>query len=383
MGTSKFLFLGIVCSAATALSLALSPAIPSEALTGSGSEARTQPDSEVLARSDPEARRRPDSEVLARSDTEAPTPSGSEGRTQSGSDAPNGLHFTLKALGHNVFAAIDNAKGEAGANAGFVIGDDGVAVIDSFENPDAAKQLLAEIKKLTPLPVKFLINTHYHLDHVAGNRVFQEAGAVIFAQRNVPAWIHTENLKFFGKNIKPEQKALVENIAGPDVVYDSGVTLFLGKRRIEVHVFPGHTGGDSIVFIPDAPAVFCGDLFWKKTLPNLIDASTEKWIPTLAAIAELSPSADFIPGHGDVGKSQDVKDFRQYLMDLREMAAGPVKDGKKGDDLVAAVLPGLTQKYGEWSFFKFFAKPDILNAGAELRGEKKNPVPESSLAAHP
>lgn len=234
-------------------------------------------------------------------------------RAQAPAQAPGALPFTLKPLGHNVWAAIDNPKGEAGANAGFVIGDDGVAVIDTFENPEAAKLLLAEIRKLTNLPVKFVINTHYHLDHVAGNHVFQGAGAVVFAQRNVRSWIHTENLKFFGKDIKPEQKAMVEALGTPDALYDSGLTLFLGSRRIDVRVFPGHTGGDSVVFLADGSVVFCGDLFWRKTLPNLIDASTGAWLSTLDTISTSAPSATFVPGHGDLGTATDVKEFRGYL----------------------------------------------------------------------
>lgn len=290
-------------------------------------------------------------------------------------DTSTGLHFTLKPLGHDVFAAIDDAKGEAGANAGFVIGDDGVAVIDSFENVESAQQLLAEIRKLTRLPVKFVINTHYHLDHTAGNRVFQDAGAVVLAQRNVRTWIHTENLKFFGKNIKPEQKKFVEDLAAPEVVYDSYITLFLGNRRIDVKVFPGHTGGDSVVYISDASAVFTGDLFWRNTLPNLIDATTSDWVNTLSTLASKHPTAIFVPGHGDVGNVTDVNAFRTYLSDLREMVGPPVKEGKTGDDLVNAVLPHLTEKYGQWNFFKYFAKPDILATGSELRGDKKVPQP--------
>src|SRR5512136_255335 len=99
--------------------------------------------------------------------------------------------FALKPLGHNVYAAIDNPKDEAGANAGFVIGDDGVLVVDSFENREAARLMLAEIRKLTALPIKYVVNTHYHLDHVAGNGVFAKEGAVIVAHRNVRSWIHT------------------------------------------------------------------------------------------------------------------------------------------------------------------------------------------------
>lgn len=295
---------------------------------------------------------------------------------QSAAPSANSLPFTLKPLGHNVYAAIDDAKGDAGANAGFVIGDDGVLVVDTFENSEAAKLLLVEIRKLTQLPVKVVVNTHYHLDHVAGNSIFTKEGAVVLAHRNVRTWIHTENLKFFGKDIKPEQKAIVEGLVSPQIVYDSEVEVNLGSRRIRVRPFPGHTGGDSVVTIPDAQIVFCGDLFWRNTLPNLIDASTDLWIDTLSKLAGEMPPGTFVPGHGDVGNAADVKAFRGYLSDLRVMVAGPVKDGKSGDDLLNAVMPQLKEKYGKWDFFEDFAKSDILNTAAELRGDKKIPRPE-------
>ena len=111
--------------------------------------------------------------------------------------AESGL-FEIKKIGDGVYAAISPGESKAGANAGFVIGDDGVAVIDTFEDASAAKVLLEEIRKTTKLPIRFVVNTHYHIDHVAGNGVFAEAGAVIVAHRNVREWIHTENLKFFG-----------------------------------------------------------------------------------------------------------------------------------------------------------------------------------------
>jgi cyclase len=236
--------------------------------------------------------------------------------------------------------------------------------------------MLAEIRKLTPLPIKFVVNTHYHIDHVAGNSLFQQNGAVVFAQHNVRSWIHTENLKFFGKDIKPEQRKMVETLGAPDAVYETGITLFLGARRIDVRVFPGHTGGDSVVFIPDANVVFTGDLFWRNTLPNLIDATTSAWIPTLNSVTGAAPNATYVPGHGDVGTADDVKNFRDYLTFLREQVAPAVKQDKSGDDLVNAVLPAVTEKYGKWDFFKYFAKPDILHTAAEIRGDKKIPQPE-------
>src|SRR5580700_11489851 len=83
--------------------------------------------------------------------------------------------FQLQKIGPGIWAAIVSDTGLAGGNAGFVIGDDGVLVIDTFQDPRPAKALLAEIRKLTPLPIRFVVNTHYHLDHVNGNDVFAAA----------------------------------------------------------------------------------------------------------------------------------------------------------------------------------------------------------------
>jgi len=283
------------------------------------------------------------------------------------------LPFTIKPLGGNVFAAIAKPKGPAGSNAGFIIGDDGVAVIDTFQDAAAAKQLLTEIQKLTKLPVKFVVNTHYHLDHVTGNAVFAQAGAVIIANKNVRTWIHTENLKFFGAGIKPEQKAWVDGLFAPNLVYDSALELFLGSRRVLVRYFPGHTGGDSVVSVPDANVYFCGDLFWRKTLPNLIDGSTDKWHDTDAKLAAEGPKAAFVSGHGDVGTAEDVLELARYLGELRAMVKGAIDSGLAGDALMNRVLPQLQEKYGSWDFFDHFAKRNITDMEKELRGEKKIP----------
>jgi cyclase len=294
--------------------------------------------------------------------------------------------FELQLIGPNIWAAIDDPKGDAGANAGFVVGETGVAVIDTFENEAAAKALLAQIRGLTHLPIKFVVNTHYHLDHVAGNRVFAQQGAVILAHRNVRDWINSENLKFFGDKIKPEEQTMVANLLAPEVMYDTGVTLFLGSRRIEVTYMPGHTGGDSVVSIADAGIVFCGDLFWRKTLPNLIDATTSDWLKTLSQFTDqpknymtnsaLPRAQIFVPGHGDVGNLDDVQDFQGYLTWLRRTVQTSLDAGKQGDALVAAVMPELKEKYGTWSFFQDFSRSDILDMGAELKGSKRVPTPQ-------
>jgi cyclase len=284
--------------------------------------------------------------------------------------------YTLKPLGHNIFAAIANpGPTSSGSNAGFVIGDDGVLVVDTFQKVDAARALLADIRKITPLPIRFVVNTHYHIDHVTGNQVFADAGATIIAHRNVPGWIHTENLKFYGANPTPEQRASVEALKSPDVTYDNELNLYLGTRQIYLHFFPGHTGGDTMVLIPDANVVFCGDIFWRHTLPNLIDASTEPWIATLDLTLQHHPAGTFVSGHGDVGTADDVAAFRGYLADLRRDVQAGRAAGESGDALTNDVVAKLKDKYGDWSGYPNRAKTNVAQTDAEFAGTKKIPIP--------
>src|SRR5437870_5308937 len=93
-------------------------------------------------------------------------------------DAPKPF-FTLHDLGSGVWAAVAVPGSGAGSNAGFIIGEDGVIVVDTFQSAAAAARLLSAIRERTTLPIRFVVNTHYHLDHVAGNGVFHDAGAQI------------------------------------------------------------------------------------------------------------------------------------------------------------------------------------------------------------
>jgi cyclase len=285
--------------------------------------------------------------------------------------------FRLQKIGNGVWAAIVNDEGLGGGNAGFVIGDGGVAVIDTFQDPRPAKAMLADIRKLTPLPIRFVINTHYHLDHVNGNDVFAAAGATIVDHKNVRAWMRSENIKMLDPPVTPEKKARVQSLTLPTVVHDSQIDLYLGSRRINVRYYPGHTGGDSVVWIPDAQVLFCGDMLWKEHVPNLIDASTEAWIGSLDAMRKDYKPSTWVPGHGGVANAEDARIFRKYLEDLRAEVRAAQTAGKSGAALVQALLPGLTSKYGKWGFFTDYAHADIEQTSQELSGTKRlPPVPK-------
>lgn len=292
----------------------------------------------------------------------------------SATDAPS-RYFTLHDLGHGVWAAISPPKSPAGANAGFVIGANGVLVIDTFEDPAAAKAMLAAIREKTDKPIRYVVDTHYHLDHTAGNNVFAAAGATVLAQQNVRTWERTQNLKFFGPHPTAKQQQFVATLGLPSVTYNDGVTIWLGDRKIIVRTLEGHTGGDSTAVIPDAKVVFTGDLFWNHTLPNLIDANTREQIASNDTYLRDYPDATFVPGHGEIGKAADVRAFRNYLVALRASVTAAQKSGKSGDVLVNAVLPQLQKQYGDWGWFKHFAPRNIEQTAAELEGTKHVPVP--------
>lgn len=291
--------------------------------------------------------------------------------------AAQGPDFTVKKLAEGVYAAVSGDGSKAGSNAGFILGSNGVVVVDTFQDIAPAKELLAQIRKVTDLPIRFVVNTHYHLDHTGGNAVFAQAGATVVAQRNLRGWLRTENLKFFGSNPKPEAKARVEALVLPDMVYSDAVDIYLGSRQVQVRYMLGHTGGDSVVAVPDANVVFAGDLVWQKHLPNLIDATTDAWIKTLDKLLLDHSSATFVSGHGNIATPQDVRDFHDYLVFLREAVAKAQGAGKSGQEVVDAVLPQLQEKYGSWGFFKAFSTRNILQTAAELKGEKKVPVSEA------
>ena len=286
------------------------------------------------------------------------------------------LPFALKQLGPGVYAAIDGPEHRSGSNAGFVIGDDGVLVIDAFFTPDAARALVAEIRRLTPKPIRYVVNTHYHADHTGGDQVLRDVGAIIIAHRNVRGWIRTSNINLFGDRITPELKARIEALPLPDLTTDKNLTVWLGSRKVVVWTVLGHTGGDLTVSVPDAKVLFCGDMLWRKVAPNLIDGSVKEWAATDAGFARMPAHTRYVPGHGDVAEVKDVEEFRGYLLDLERLVGEGRKARLKGDALVQSVTPKLKALYPDWTISDRAAAAEVGYMNQELGGTKRRPVPQ-------
>lgn len=292
--------------------------------------------------------------------------------------SPEPLPFVLKQVGPGIYAAIDGPEHKAGSNSGFVIGDDGVLVVDAFINLDSARALVGEIHRLTAKPIRYLVNTHYHVDHTGGDQALRDAGAIIIAHRNTRGWVRTNNVNLFGGRITPGMKAAIQVLPLPDLVTDKDLNIWLGSRKIVVRTVLGHTGGDLTVFVPDAKVLFTGDMVWRKIPPNLIDGSVKEWSATDSDFEHMADSAHvtFVPGHGDVASLKDVEDFRAYLLDLRRLVEEGRNLGLKGDALAEHVIPRLKALHADWTISDRAAAFEVRYMDEELAGTKRRPVPQ-------
>jgi len=307
--------------------------------------------------------------------------------------------FQIVKVADGVYAAIAKPGGLASGNAGFVIGQDSVLIFDTFGTPAAIEELIAEIQTLTKLPIKYAVNSHYHLDHTGGNQVLTARGVPIIAHENVMIWQTTKNKKFLPapeelakrksdaekqlaalpaeqadkrlqleKTIRRLEALTAVKLTNPTKTFKSGtMTLDLGKRKVILATLPGHTGGDVFAYVTDANVVFTGDLGWSKTLPNLVDATVNEWIPTLDQLLKQYPTARYVPGHGKVAEAADIRDFRDYLDDLRARVKQGIANGLTLDQAKQQLT--LPEKYKGFAF-QNFAVPDVENMYKELSGTK-------------
>jgi cyclase len=308
--------------------------------------------------------------------------------------------FQLVKVADGVYAAIAKPGGLASGNAGFIVGDAGVLVVDTFLTPAAAEELIGEIAAQSKQPIKYAVNTHYHLDHTGGNQVFAERGAPIIAHDNVMQWQTTKNKRFLPspdelqKRRADAAKQLTETpedqkdkraglerqvrrfdamlqikLTNPSVTFSTGTMhLYLGSREVVLFSLPGHTGGDVLVFVPDANVMFTGDMGWSKTLPNLVDATVNDWVPSLDKILTDHATTKFVPGHGDVAIAAEIRDFRDYLDDLRGRVKQAIADGLTLEQ--ATKQSKLPDKYKSFAF-QDFAQPNVEDMYKELKGIKQ------------
>jgi len=242
---------------------------------------------------------------------------------------------TLRRLASGVYAAVgDTGRGSEGRpNAGFVVTDSGVVVIDAMASPGQAKQLLQAIRSVTRQPVKWLILTHHHPDHHFGAVVFRRLGAKIVAHPDrrvlaseggedalVADWVRVVGL---------DAMRGFEFADTPDRAVTGRDTLRLGGRTLVIqHPGPAHSPGDLIVWLPRERVLFAGDLLIEDGVTMVVDGSSAKLMLALALIDSLRPHQT-VPGHGAIPGRPEllVARTREYITALRAAMRSALERG--------------------------------------------------------
>lgn len=212
-------------------------------------------------------------------------------------------------------------------NAGFVVGDEDVTVIDSCVTEARTRALRDAIRAVTRLPVATLANTHHHRDHTFGNHLF--APATIVGHRRCREEVLRQGLG--PMHILPADDFGDIRIAPPTVVFDERLTLFAGAIRIEaIHLGPAHTSNDVVYWLPDQRVLFAGDLVFSEGTPYLAEGSLRGSAEALDRIDALDPAV-IVPGHGEVCDRHAVSAVRGYLQAI----------GRIVEEAVAADRPAL------------------------------------------
>ncbi len=224
----------------------------------------------------------------------------------------------------------------SGGNIAISAGEDGVYIIDDQLEP-LTDQLLAAISEISGQPIRFVINTHYHGDHVGGNETLGKGGAVIIAHENIRKRMSSDQFSHFFNATTPAWP----KDALPVITFNDQVTLnFNGEIAKVYHVPNGHTDGDSIVHFPASDVIHMGDIYFNGRYP-FIDLDGGGSIQGMISGAELGLSiagkdTRIIPGHGPLGNKAGLAEYHDFLVKARNNVQQLIDSGKSLEESIAA-----------------------------------------------
>lgn len=259
---------------------------------------------------------------------------------------PRPIRIRTTKLAENVYMLAG-----AGGNLGVSVGEDGVLLIDS-EYAQLTEKVTAAIAELSDKPIRFVVNTHWHFDHVGGNESLASAGALIVAHESVRERMSSEQvLGALGRRIPPSPAAAL-----PVITYTEAMTFHWNGDEVRVlHVDPAHTDGDSFVRFRKANVLHVADVFFNGMYPFIdVEAggSIDGMIKAVDRALELADEdTKIIPGHGPLAGAADLRAYREMLVTARDHIRALVEQGKSRDEVIAArPTKDLDEKWGRGGF---------------------------------
>ncbi len=222
--------------------------------------------------------------------------------------------------------------GGRGANGGVYIGDDGVLVIDAKSNEGSVKQTIAEIKKVTNLPIKYLVNTHSDGDHITGNRFFPESVTIVAHEKCREEFFHPRRDGKPSDWNNPELAPFV-----PSLTYRHKMDIYLGTKKVELWYFGvGHTKGDTVVYFPEEKTAFLGDQIFMGR-PQLIHSykggNSFGHVKALTKMLETLDAERFCSGHSDPIDRSTVKHHIEEMEKIQSKIKSLMEQGKSLEEV--------------------------------------------------
>jgi len=240
-------------------------------------------------------------------------------------------------------------------NAGIIIGDDSVLVIDSLRVPSFARALIQDVKTITEKPIEFVIDTHSHWDHSWGNEEFPEA--TIIGHKNCYAeMIDVEaneqwRKKVVSSNDPWSEEGNLVNITPPNMTFETSMQLYFGGRELDLKYFGrAHTSGDIYIHLPKEKIVFTGDVAQDGGVPYLGDCYPADWPETDNQLASL-PIERFMSGHGPIGDHNALVEAKDFIHTLVDSVKHAIADGQDSLQASKYVINEMSPKYGDWRSF--------------------------------
>ncbi len=280
--------------------------------------------------------------------------------------APTSVEMEIKKVSEHVYY-VEGIPGIATdnegfiSNAGFVVTKDCVVVFDALGTPSLANKLIQKIKSITKLPIKKVVVSHFHADHIYGLQVFEELGAEIVAPLGAQKYMQSEAA---ATRLEERQFSLEPwvnedtHLVLPDTTIEKSTAFTLGGITFTINYMgKAHSDGDLTMLVEPDKVLFSGDIIFQGRIPFVGSADSKKWLDTLTKL-ETTGLAALVPGHGPASKDpkNTISLTRRYLAHLRKVMGAGIEDLVSFDEVYADA---------DWSEFKdlpAFAEGNRINA---------------------